>query len=110
MDGEELDIVMRARRAAQKEQARLIAVVVAEMRNLWSEGPRWTPEQVTGEAPAPQSSRSNDVGAILALEEQARVARAEDEARLSKGWADSFGVDDADLALDPSVFSAGDDS
>jgi hypothetical protein len=106
LDGEQLDIVIRARRAAQREQARLIAVVVAEMRNLWSEGPRWTADQVIGDAPPPQASRSNDVAAIMSLEEEARALREEEQRRAAKGWADSFAVADADLAIDDSAFGA----
>jgi hypothetical protein len=104
MTGEEADIVIRARRSAQAAQARLIASVIAEMRNCWLDGPRWTADQVTGEAPPPSRRQSNDLGAIAALEDEARTQRERSEAHQSEGWADSFAVDDADLDIDDTVF------
>lgn len=94
MDGEEADIVIRARQAEQREQLRSIAWQVTEMRNLWGSGPRWTVAQTMGEAPPPDA-RNNDAGALSALEERASSARQEAEETASAGWDDSFAVDES---------------
>jgi hypothetical protein len=106
MDAEQIRIVIASRRAAQRDQARLVAWQVTEMRNLWSTGPRWSVAQTLGEEPAPSAQRSNDVAALGALVDEAQHLRAEQEQERAAGWADSFdgpdaAFDDADLGLDP---------
>jgi hypothetical protein len=94
LDGGEVAIIVKAREASLREQARLVAWQIAEMRSLWGTGPRWSAAQVMGEAPPPTPTKTNDLGSLMSLSERAREQREEREEEEAAGWADSFDVPD----------------
>lgn len=85
----ELALVLEGRRLRERERARLVAVQIATMINLWSSH-KTSAEEIMGEATHTALDTPEAIEAAL-REDVERIERKEE--REAMGWLDRLGLD-----------------